>query len=280
MDDDIPQQATHFFTQVDMGLFSKAEYRNFEELSQLARANDNVVAYDGLREAVRKSAWMVLAGRNLVGISAYFLKHDGDHPAGTIYTDFAAHADYERNLMEFVGYGKAALDGLAHFLNIFFQLEEKNQGADLKWAKFRERVADCAPETAIFFTENAEWLDKDGTSTSSVFATRDEWVHRGAPIIPRHFPAQDSGPLPIPRKLKLTRAQTMTQDELWTIEELTDYHLSRLNRLLQLCVVTAISTERKKSPDLSVDRTPGPATIFPLRLTVESALRRLILKVP
>lgn len=101
MDDDIPQQATHFFTQVDMGLFLEAEYRNFEELSQLARAHDNVVAYDGLREAVRKYAWMVLAKRNLVGIGAYFLKHDGDQPEGTIYTDFAAHADYERNLTEF-----------------------------------------------------------------------------------------------------------------------------------------------------------------------------------
>ena len=280
MDGEIPKQAPHFFTEVDMSLFREPDYRSFEEVSQLARANGNVHLYAGLREAVRKFAWSTLAARQLIGISRYFASHDGEHAEGKVYNDFSAHSEYERNLTEFSSYAKATLDTLAHFLNSFFQLKEKNQSADFKWVKFRERVAHSVPDAAAFFAANAEWLDKDAARTTSVFSTRDEWVHREAPIISRHFPAQGSGPLPIPRTLKLAKEQAPEQDELWTVEAFTDYHLSRLHQLLQLCVRAAIASERLKSPDLAIDRMPGPATFFPLRLTVGMTLKSMVMRFP
>ncbi len=263
-----------------MGLFPEADYRSFEEISQLARANGNVHTYDGLREAVRKFAWSVLAARQLNGVNQYFTSHDGGHAEGKVHNDFSAHAEYERNLTEFSSYAKATLDALALFLNAFFQFEEKNQGADFKWVKFRERVASMIPEAAAFFAANAEWLDKDAARTTSAFTTRDEWVHREAPSIVRHFPAQDLGPLPIPRALKLTKEQASRQEELRAVGAFTDYHLSRLHRLLQLCVRTAITTERFKSPDPPIDRMPGPTTFFPVRLTVGMTLKSMAMYVP
>ena len=280
MDGQIPQQAPHFFTEVDMGLFSEPDYRSFEEVSQLARANGSVNVYVGLQEAVRKFSWTILAARQLVGISEYFASHDGAHAEGKIYNHFSAHAEYERNLTEFASYAKATLDALALFLNAFLQLESKNQGADFKWAKFRERVGPLVPGATAFFDANAEWLDKDAARTTSVFTTRDEWVHREAPIIYRHFPSQDFGPLPIPYALKLTREQASKQDDLWTIEAFTGYHLSRLHQLLRLCVSAAIATERLRSPDLAIDRMPGPSTFFPMRLTVGMTLKSMAMYLP
>lgn len=276
--EDLPSQATHFFTRADMRHFCEADYRRFEELSQLARTNGNVDAYEDLREAVRKFTWMRTAAAQAVVISRHTTREEQTLQPGCVPADFAAHSDFERCLMEFIGYGKSALDAVSGFMNILFEVGFKRQSADLKWRTFRERVSSASPPLHEFFQDHATWLDKDSTETSGIFATRDEWIHRGAPLVVRNWPPGRHGVFPVPRSLLAITPRPGEQSSYWTVDEFTDYHLSRAAALLRLTLDSAISFERRLAPDLEIQRTAGPITFFPIHVNEPTQLTAIALR--
>jgi hypothetical protein len=93
----------------------------------------------GLREALIKLSWSKLSSMRAIQSEEEIIRQSR---IGYIISGYSHQVEHEKNIFEFVTNIKSALDAIATFLNVYFDLNESGGNIDLKKIKFRTKLID------------------------------------------------------------------------------------------------------------------------------------------
>ncbi|OGO01654.1 MAG: hypothetical protein A2Y90_04555 [Chloroflexi bacterium RBG_13_52_12] len=243
-----PSEFPHIFVEIAWQIVPEVSYGDLVYLSQLAKQAGNEESYELLVDCLRKIQWAKIAGKDAIAIENEIEKQCAPD---IIVVDYVGQVRYQKSLFDFIANGKASLDSLAVFLNTFLGLGKKGGERDFRKVSFCQTV--CSHDDVIgkYIKTLAEWLDKDRRTSDSIVATRDEWLHRGRPVVKSLGTHTEMGCLPIPKTLTSEFPGTdmpLTNDYYWKTQEFFDFHLQRLFTLFVVVVNRCITIEEKRTP--------------------------------
>lgn len=264
----IPQQALHFFTQVDFNLLPEIDYHSLVELCQLEKYNNRGSEYDLLPQVLQKIQWAKVSGTRAKSLDAETTAI-AEQRGSLIYNE-VTFVEYGKSIFEVITYTKAALDTLAHFLNDHYRLKVREQTADFKWAVFRGKLNTADSELGRVVQSLELWLDKDRKMADNVIAVRDEWIHRGVPNIALQSPPNQLSSFPIPKAIGSNRLRPghATPNDFYSTAEFVDLHMGNLVRLFSAVIQRCIVRERHDAPHLHVERRTDTFTFWPVVGTI------------
>ncbi|MDL5045108.1 hypothetical protein QQ054_03510 [Oscillatoria amoena NRMC-F 0135] len=200
--DELPKEATHFFTNVDFAVIPEIDYQKLEELSQLAQANSSAEKYLDLRESLIKLMWAKVSGLRANSIETELLNQ---YEPQVLVQEYIGQIEHEKSIFEFITHTKSSLDAMATFLNQYFQIGESGGNIDFKRSKFRNKLTEKESSFQKVLDKLNIWLQENRGKSDSIISIRDFWIHQSTPWIQLLWPPTSMGVLPIPKKFRKIR---------------------------------------------------------------------------
>ncbi len=265
----MPTEAPHFFTEIDMGLMQGLDVENFLKLGHFAKINNSTNKFDLLRDAIRKFQWAVAAANLGRTVNGELMSLPVDQ---YLLADPTAQMIVSKAVFEVVIYGKASLDSLAQFISEYFSLGVNARGCDFKWDSFREAVEEKALRNGLM-TELESWLTKESKATDSISATRDSWIHRGFITVPFLWPPNDLGCFCVAKRIEFDPkelvAVTSSSEFFFSLGFFFDKHEGNIARLIRSVLESVIWLEAKGRAYVPAQHVQGQIfSFFPVGITV------------
>lgn len=253
----------HLFHEIALEDLREISYQSLVEISQLAIANSNTKPYESLRVAIQKLHWAKMSGTTAIELDTLIASR---FEPGVLMHDPWAQMHHGRALLELVVYCKSALDSASRFITLNWSLGTKHRKLDFVSTEFRVLTSKAVPSLGDFLTNNGDWLDNRSRSAHSLTAARDEWIHRGAPLVALSLPPNELGVFPIPRTLgkRVPDNRSLSEHEnYFSTVEFCQFHWLRALDLIKLILSAAIAKERESQPDLVVGMVSKVQPLFP-----------------
>lgn len=197
-----PQQAPHFFTRIAFNILPEIEYEKILIFSQIVKIKKSQNEYVTLVDSLMKIQWSKISGMEAMEIEKTLSsQYNGDK----FVVDLIGQAQHSKSIFEFVTHLKAALDSMAVFLNSYLQIGLNGGERDFNKTKFTSKLYEKDSKIGDIIKEltKINWFLKNHPNIDSIVSTRDEWIHKGSPLIYALAPpSEEIGHLPIPRDLK------------------------------------------------------------------------------
>lgn len=269
------EPAFPFYLGIMFDLLPEVDRGALAETGHLATANGREQLYVPFAQALQKAQWARLAGLRAVNINHAVAEQ---YEEGVLVHDWVAQIGHERSVTEFVMHVKASLDAAAVFLTGSLTLEAGGGNRDFKWSGFRRKVGDKSARIQAVLAHLAPWLASQSTSTGSIVAARDAWIHQTTPGTTLIWPPADIGALPVPKTTlpnpNLSSGPLHTR--YWSTQRFVEHHLERLLRLLSAVLDESLAKERSLSP--GIEANIGPESLenaFPMHASKDVEVRKI-----
>ena len=239
----MPNEFPHIFTSIAWEILPEINYDDIVYLSVLAKGSNRVASFEPMIDSLQKAQRARLSGNEAMIIDATCVKDDSP---GTVYQDPVGQIRHTKALMEFVFHLKSAIDSLAVFLNDYFSIGLSGGDRDFRKSHFKEKAVASNPRLASFIDSEFAWFDLNSSSTDSIVAVRDEWIHRTSPDVALIQPPTQEGIFPIPKDLK----NSLPSRKVRSTQDFVQHHWTRYTKFFTLLLEIAIEKERAnlKSP--------------------------------
>ena len=265
---DIPKDAPHQFTEIDMHLLSTKTYKSLLKISHFAKKNNTSSKFKKLNDALKKYQWFLFALSNAREIEKSLRDH---YTESNLLMDPTAQSIFSKSIYETVIYGKASIDALAMFISDYFDLNLKHQSCDLKWSDFRSKFNQLDICSGLM-DELETWLTKDSEDTGSISSTRDHWIHREYISTLFLWPPNELGCLVIPKSFNTNTAMPdkITSETHYSAEDFTQLYSDNLSKLLNAVIEKVEMTEADGKIMSITEDLSQRISFFPLVITIES----------
>lgn len=263
---EIPKDAPHQFTEIDMHLLSTQNYISLLKISHFAKENGTSLKLKHLNDALKKYQWFVIALNNARQIEATLRDFDS---CGNLLMDPTAQSIFSKSIYEIVIYGKASIDSLAMFISDYFDLNLQHRQCDFKWADFRSKFNQLDICSGLM-DELEDWLKKDSEETSSISSTRDHWIHREYITTLFLWPPNELGCLVVPKSFDAVILKKVTFETHYSAEDFTQLYSHNLSKLLDAVINKVEITEANGKTISITEDLSQRVSFFPLVVTVES----------
>jgi len=265
---ELPKEAPHQFTEINMNFLSDDDYKNLLLVSQSVKKTGRSNILGKLSDSLRKYQWFLIAKLRAQSIEETMLEMEVN---SYIVMDPLAQGEFSKSIYEMMIYGKACLDSLAQFTSEFFILNEKPQSCDFKWSNFREKF-EALEICSGLMNELDYWLNKDSKLTNSISSARDHWIHREYITVPLLWPPKELGCLVVPKLIEKDNLAktTFTEEYFYSSNQFIELHQNNLSRLLS-AVIKKTALVESKGIELSIgdDQIKNKVSFFPIGITEE-----------
>ena len=265
---EIPKDAPHQFTEIDMQLLSKKTYTSLLKTSHFAKENGTSLKLKHLNDALKKYQWFVIALNSARQIEETLRGFDS---RGNLLMDPTAQSIFSKSIYEIVIYGKACIDSLAIFISDYFDLNLQHRQCDFKWADFRSKFNQLDICSGLM-DELGDWLKKDSEETGSISSTRDHWIHREYVTTLFLWPPNELGCLVVPKSFDTNTVilEKITSETHYSAENFTQLYSHNLSKLLDAVIDKVEITEANGKTMSIAEDLSQRISFFPLVITIES----------
>jgi len=270
---DIPKDAPHQFTEIDMHALSTKTYTSLLKISHFAKENGTSLKLKKLNDSLRKYQWFVYALNNARQIEETLRGFDS---RGNLLMDPTAQSGFSKSIYEIVIYGKACIDSLAMFVSDYFDLNLQYRKCDFKWAGFRSKFNQLDICSGLM-DELEDWLKKDSQETGSISSTRDHWIHREYITTLFLWPPNELGCLIVPKSFDTNTVilEKVTSETHYSAEDFTQLYSHNLSKLLDAVIDNVEMTEANGKTISITEDLSRRISFFPLLITRQVTLTNI-----